>query len=83
MVNSITDPAAIKILHMAMQFKRGASKVVTKTVNKTPKKIVKNTASAPAARGTAKSAAAAQKTAKALKTGSVNDAVDAFEALFD
>lgn len=83
MVNSITDPAAIKILHMAMQFKRGASKVVTKTVNKTPKKIVKNTASAPAARGSAKGTAASQAAAKAIKTGDMNDAVNAFEALFD
>jgi hypothetical protein len=83
MVNAITDPAAIKILHMAMQFKRGASKVVTKKVNKTPTKIVKNSASAPAARGSAKSTTAKQATAKAMKSGSVNDAIDAFEALFD
>lgn len=83
MVNSITDPAAIKILHMAMQFKRGASKVVTKTVNKTPKKIVKNSAAAPAARGSAKTTAAAQKAAKAIKSGDMKDATDAFEALFD
>lgn len=83
MVNGITDPAAIKILHMAMQFKRGASKVVTKKVNKTPTKIVKNTASAPAARSSAKTVTAKQASAKAVKTGSVNDAIDAFEALFD
>lgn len=83
MVNNITDPAAIKILHMAMQFSRGASKVVTKKVNKTPTKIVKNSASAPATRGSAKSVSAKQAAAKAMKTGTVNDAIDAFEALFD
>lgn len=83
MVNAITDPAAIKILHMAMQFKRGASKVVTKKVNKQPTKIVKSSASAPAARGTAKSVGAKQAAAKAAKTGQMNDAIDAFEALFD
>jgi hypothetical protein len=53
-VNNLTDPGAFKILHMAMQFHRGAAKVVTKKVNKTPTRIVKNSASAPAARSTAK-----------------------------
>jgi hypothetical protein len=46
-VNNLTDPGAIKVLHMAMQFARGAKKVVTQKVNKTPTKIVKNSASAP------------------------------------
>jgi hypothetical protein len=80
-VNQITDAGAIKILHMAMQFHRGAQKVVvTKKVNKTPTKIVKNSASSPATRSapqvTAKSAVA-----KAKKSGSLQDAANAFEAL--
>lgn len=82
-VNSITDPAAIKILHMAMQFARGQSKVVTTKVNKTPTKIVKNSASAPAARSSTKTVTAKQAAAKAAKTGSVTDAVAAFEAMFE
>lgn len=51
-VNTLTDAAAIKMMHMAMQFAKGTSKVQTiKTnkVNKTPKKIVKAT-NAPVAR---------------------------------
>ncbi|WP_316235060.1 MULTISPECIES: hypothetical protein [unclassified Bradyrhizobium] len=82
-VNAITDPAAIKILHMAMQFSRGQSKVVTKKVNKTPTKIVKNSASAPAARASSKTVTAKTAVTKATKTGNINDAAAAFEALFD
>jgi hypothetical protein len=45
-VNTLTDPVAIKIMHMAMQFAKGANKVVTtQAVNKTPKKIVKTSSS--------------------------------------
>jgi hypothetical protein len=82
MVNSITDASAIKLLHMAMQFHRGKSKVVvTKKVNKTPTKIVKSSASAPATRGTPQqvSVQAAKKQAK--QTGSLQDAANAFEAM--
>jgi hypothetical protein len=82
-VNAITDPAAIKILHMAMQFSRGQSKVVTKKVNKTPTKIVKNSASAPAARSSTKTVTANQAAARAAKTGSQKDAMAAFEAMFE
>ncbi len=80
-VNTLTDPVAIKIMHMAMLFKKGASKVVTTTVNKTPKKIVK-TSSSPAAR-TSKVSADTDKAFKALKrSGSVDAAGDAFLASF-
>ncbi|MBW7970955.1 hypothetical protein [Bradyrhizobium sp. BR 10289] len=81
MVNSLTDPGAFKILHMAMQFKRGASKVMTKKVNKTPTKIVKTSASSPVARGSSKTVAAKQAVAKAIKTGNGDDAINAFLAL--
>jgi hypothetical protein len=80
MVNNLTDPGAFKILHMAMQFKRGASKVVTTKVNKTPTKIVKNSASAPAARSSAKTVTAKQAATKAIKSGSQDDAINAFLA---
>jgi hypothetical protein len=39
--NQLVDPASVKLLHMAMQFKRGQSKVITTKVNKTATKIVK------------------------------------------
>jgi hypothetical protein len=84
MVNSITDPAVIKILHMAHQFQKGASKVVTTKVKKTPTKIVKSTASAPASRtSAAKTVVTKQAVAKAARSGSEVDAIAAFEALFD
>lgn len=80
-VNTLTDPVAIKIMHMAMLFKKGAAKVVTTSVNKTPKKIVK-TSSSPAAR-TSKVTADTEKALKTLKrSGSVDDATDAFLSSF-
>lgn len=82
LVNNLTDPGAIKVLHMAMQFARGSKKVVTTKVNKTPTKIVKNSASAPAARASSKTVTAKQATAKAIKSGSQDDAINAFEAMF-
>lgn len=81
-VNDLTDAGAIKILHMAMQFQKGAQKVVvTKKVDKTPRKIVKNSASSPAARGTSKQVTAKSAVAKAKQSGSMQDAADAFFAL--
>lgn len=81
-VNEITDAGAIKILHMAMQFHRGAQKVVvTKSVNKTPTKIVKNSASSPATRGTAAQVTVKSAVTKAKRSGSMQDAANAFEAM--
>lgn len=41
-VNTLTDPVAFKVMHMAMQFAKGKQGVITtKKVNKTPGKIVK------------------------------------------
>lgn len=81
MVNNLTDPGAFKIIHMAMQFKKGATKVVTTKVNKTPTKIVKNSTSAPAARGTKQVVTAKAAIAKAKQSGSLEHAANAFEAL--
>lgn len=82
MVNSLTDPGAFKILHMAMQFNNGKSKVITKKVNKQPTRIVKSSAAAPAARvGQGKKVVANKAVAKAIKTGSKADAIEAFLAL--
>jgi hypothetical protein len=81
-VNDITEAAAIKVLHMAMQFQRGAKKVVvTKKVNKTPTKIVKNSASSPATRGTPAQVTVKSAVTKAKKSGSMQDAANAFEAM--
>jgi hypothetical protein len=80
-MNALTDAPAFKVLHMAMQFQRGAKKVVTQKVNKTPTKIVKNTTATPAARGNSKSAGAAKAIKQAARTGSVDDAAAAFLAL--
>ncbi len=78
-VNALVDPAAIKLLHMAMSFKKGSAKVVaTKKVDKTPKKIVK-TSQTPAAQGLKPSRE--KEAMKKLKaTGSQDDAADAFLA---
>ena len=80
-MNALTNPAAFKVLHMAMQFQRGVAKVKTVKVNKTPTKIVKNSASAPAARGSTKQTTAKAAIKRAASTGSVEDAAAAFEAL--
>ena len=81
-VNELTDAGAIKIMHMAMQFHKGASKVVvTKKVDKTPRKIVKNSASSPASRGTTKQVTVKTAMTKAKQSGSMQDAADAFFAL--
>jgi len=81
-VNKLTDPVAIKMMHMAMLFKRGAAKVVTtKPVNKTPAKIVK-TSSSPAARAS-KGTVESKNALSALKrSGSLDSAQDAFLASF-
>lgn len=78
-VDSMVDPVAFKILHMALQFKRSSSKVLTVKTNKSPKKIVKTTSSTPAARGDS-SPVTTRKAAitKLARSGSEEDAVNAF-----
>lgn len=81
-VNTLTDPAAIKLMHMALQFSKGVSKVQTiKTnkVNKTPKKIVK-TSSQPVS--TEQRSTNNRKTVvRAMRQGKAS-AADAFMASF-
>jgi hypothetical protein len=82
-VDQLTDPAAFKLLHMAMQFQRGAKKVVTTKVNKAPKKIVKNSAAKPAHNSsTTKVVKRNEAVSKLMKSGSMDDAVNAFETMF-
>lgn len=84
MVDGLTDPAAFKLIHMAMQFHKGAQKTVTQKVNKAPKKIVKaSTTSSPPSQETNRAhtrqkAVAAQKKAG----GSMKATEDAFLSLF-
>jgi hypothetical protein len=84
MVDGLTDPAAFKMLNMAMQFHKGSQKVaVTKPTNKSPKKIVKNTAgSTPPNKATNQLVKRKEAIAKQKKAGgSMASTVDAFEAL--
>ena len=75
-INNLVDPAALRILHSAMLYDAGKSKVKTVKVNNTPKKIVKTT-TAPAQSGADKSKSDAAK-ARLAKTGDVDDAANLF-----
>jgi hypothetical protein len=80
-VDEIVDPAALKILHMAMSYAKGKKAVATpakgpKKVDKTPKRIVKGVS----AETVSKSKTTTEDTAlrKLKKSGSYDDAADAF-----
>jgi translation elongation factor EF-4 len=83
MVDNLVDPASFKLIHMAMQFHKGAQKVVTQQVNKAPKKIVKaSTTSAQPNRDTGKIIDRNKAVAKMKKAGGNMEATqDAFLAL--
>ena len=83
-VNNLVDPAAIKLLNMARLYAKGKVKVQTEKSDKkkAPKRIVKSTSSAEEVRTVSKT----NKTQRAFKrletSGSVDDAADAFEAMW-
>lgn len=80
-VDTMVDPVAFKILHMAMQFKRSSSKVLTVKTNKSPKKIVKTSSSTPAVHsGNTSQTARTKAVAKLARSGSEDDAEAAFLA---
>lgn len=81
-VNALVDPFAFKVLHMAMQFQKGSSKVLTVKANKSPKKIVKTSSATPTAKAPAKVASKAKALANLKRSGSEEDAIDAFMASF-
>lgn len=82
-INNLVEAPALKIMHMAMMFKQGASKVVTQKVNKSPKKIVKKSASPPQALSNVK-ASKVKKADEALKKdGNIDNAAAAFLARFE
>lgn len=81
-MDNIVDPAAIRILHDAMLYQRGKSKVITKVVNKTPKKVIK-TSHAPET-GNPGDKTKENTALKKLRTsGSTDDAADAFLARWE
>jgi hypothetical protein len=93
-VNEIVDPISLKILHMAMQYARGAKKVKVETdpkakskkdKQKAPKRIVKsisNTDSTKEALGKGKPEAEQAAMKRLRQSGSSEDAVAAFAARF-
>lgn len=82
LVNSIVDPAALKIMRMAQLYQAGKKAMVQTTkVNKTVTKVVKSTRALPAsAKGPGGEKAKAL--ARLQRTGDVDDAANAFFAGF-
>jgi hypothetical protein len=80
MVDSIVDPAAIKLLHDAMLYRKAQKAAAEKVVKKTftPKKVIKTTT--PVTNSTASKPAKAQALSQLRKSGSVDDAARAFLA---
>jgi hypothetical protein len=76
-INRLVDAWAIRLLNMAMLYKRGQSKVITKKVNKTPTKIVKTTVT-PRGGTSSKQDKADAAMKKLRQTGKEDDAVDVF-----
>lgn len=81
-IDNLVDPVAIKILHNAMLYERGKSKVITKVVNKTPKKVIKTTR-APEAGNPGDKTKENRALSRLQKTGSTDDAADAFLARWE
>lgn len=75
-VNNLVDPWALRVLHKAMMFDRGKSKVVTTRVNKTPKRVVK-TSTSPAVRAPSKGKVA-EKMDRLRQSGTTDDAAAVF-----
>ena len=76
-VDELVDPAAIKIIHMAMLYSKGAkAAVATKKVDKSPKKIIKGNTGGVAQKVRSESDKSAFE--KLRRTGSIDDAADAF-----
>jgi hypothetical protein len=78
-VNNLVDPAAFKMLHMAMLYKKGQT-ASTKKVVKAPKKIVKTTVSAETTKQIIKNKNTDNATNRLQKSGSIDDATEAFLA---
>jgi hypothetical protein len=79
-INGVTNPAVIKLLHMALQFSKSMAKNVTTKVNKTPKKIVKTTSTIQPKRAEDVTEANKKAMDKLKRSGKVDDAAEAFLA---
>jgi hypothetical protein len=81
-VNSLVNPAAIKLLNMARLYAKGKTQVQAAKPDKTkaPKRIVKGTASAETTKKVTKTAKAVEPMKRLQKSGSTDDAADAFMA---
>jgi hypothetical protein len=81
-VNNLVDPAAIKLLNYARLYMKGKTKVQSAKPDKqkAPKRIVKGTASAETTKKTVKTAKAQEPMKRLQKSGSTDDAADAFMA---
>jgi len=79
-VNDLVNPAAIKLINMARLYAKGQKKVTSATADKkkAPKRIVKSTATAETTKKVTKTAKAAEPMKRLQKSGSVEDAADAF-----
>lgn len=80
--NALVDPAALKIIDMAMAYKRG-SQAPTKVVNKTGKRIVKGKSSPVRNRSSSKDRRASDAMKKLQQTGSQDAAAEAFLARWE
>jgi hypothetical protein len=81
-VNNLVNPAAIKLINMARLYAKGKTKVQSEKSDKkkAPKRIVKGTASAETTKKTVKTAKALEPMKRLQKSGSTDDAADAFMA---
>ena len=78
-VHNLVDASAIRLLHDAMLYRKGSSKVVTTRVNKTPTKVIK-TKTAPDTGSTNDKGNVTKAMKKLRSSGSTDDAADAFLA---
>jgi hypothetical protein len=81
-VNNLVNPAAIKLLNYARLYMKGKTKVQSAKPDKqkAPKRIVKGTASAETTKKVTKTAKAQEPMKRLQKSGSTDDAADAFMA---
>jgi hypothetical protein len=87
-IDGLTDPAAFKLIHMAMLYSKGRAKVKEDTAKSAkakkkapPKKIVKGSASSDASKGATGGGSKLDKAMSRLqRTGTRDDAVNAFMA---
>lgn len=78
-MNNLVDPAAFKMLHMAMLYNKGKM-ANTKKIVKTPKKLVKSSTNPEATKKVISNKQQDSANSKLMKSGRVEDATEAFLA---